>query len=51
MQTYFYQLADYIGTQISGNETYLAYLSAEDSNFVRFNKTPYDRPARSSRWG
>ncbi len=39
MQTYFYQLADFIGTQIRGNETYLAYLSAEDSNFVRFNQS------------
>ena len=39
MQTYFYQLADFIGTQIHGDETYLAYLSAEDSNFVRFNQT------------
>ena len=38
MQTYFYALADFIGTQIHGNETTLAYLSAEESNFVRFNK-------------
>jgi predicted Zn-dependent protease len=39
MQSYFYQLADFIGTRIQDNETYLAYLSAEDSNFVRFNKS------------
>ena len=39
MRTYFYQLADFIGTQIRANETWLAYLSAEDSSFVRFNKS------------
>ena len=39
MQTYFYQLADFIGTRIHANETWLAYLSAEDSNFVRFNRS------------
>ncbi|MBL0125007.1 MAG: TldE/PmbA family protein [Betaproteobacteria bacterium] len=38
MQTYFYQLADFIGTQTRSEETYLAYLSAEESNFVRFNQ-------------
>ena len=39
MQTYFYQLADFIDTRIRANETYLAYLSAEESNFVRFNQS------------
>ena len=39
MQTYFYQLADAIGTLLQAGETYLAYLSAEDSHFVRFNKS------------
>ncbi len=38
MQTYFHQLADFIGTQVRTGETYLAYLSAEESNFVRFNR-------------
>lgn len=38
MQTWFYALADFIDTQIHGNETTLAWLSAEESNFVRFNK-------------
>lgn len=38
MQTYFYQLADFIGTQTRSEETYLAYLSAEESSFVRFNQ-------------
>ncbi len=38
MQSYFYALADFIDKQIRANETTLAYLSAEESNFVRFNK-------------
>ena len=38
MQAYFYALADFITTQTKGGETTLAYLSAEESNFVRFNK-------------
>ncbi|MCY7386899.1 MAG: TldE/PmbA family protein, partial [Burkholderiales bacterium] len=38
MQTYFYTLADFITSQTRVDETTLAYLSAEDSNFVRFNK-------------
>lgn len=39
MQNYFYQLADFIGTRIRANETWLACLSAEDSSFVRFNQS------------
>ncbi len=38
MQTYFYQLADFTNTLLQGSEIYLACLSAEESNFVRFNK-------------
>lgn len=38
MQTYFYQLADFIGTRIQGTEAFLASLAAEESNFVRFNQ-------------
>ena len=38
MQAYFYALGDFINTQIHAYETTLAYLSAEESNFVRFNK-------------
>ncbi len=38
MQSYFYALADFVNTQLHANETTLAYLSAEESNFVRFNK-------------
>lgn len=39
MQSYFYELADAIGRELHADETYLAYLSAEDSDFVRFNKS------------
>ena len=38
MQTYFYELADFLGSQIQGNESFLANLSAEESQFVRFNR-------------
>ena len=38
MQSYFYALADFIDKQTHTNEITLAYLSAEESNFVRFNK-------------
>ena len=38
MQAYFYALGDFINAQIHAYETTLAYLSAEESNFVRFNK-------------
>lgn len=37
MQTYFYELADWIGTQLKTGETFLAWLSAEESDFIRFN--------------
>ncbi|HEX9392491.1 MAG TPA: metallopeptidase TldD-related protein [Usitatibacteraceae bacterium] len=39
MQTYFHQLADTLNTLLKAGETYLASLSAEESNFVRFNKS------------
>jgi predicted Zn-dependent protease len=37
MQTYFYQLADWLGTRLQSGEQYLAWLSAEESDFIRFN--------------
>lgn len=37
MQSYFYQLADYIETQLHPDEVSLCYLRAEDSDFVRCN--------------
>ena len=39
MQTYFHHLADYLQTLLHPGETWLASLSAEESNFVRFNKS------------
>ncbi|GAA4013245.1 TldD/PmbA family protein [Actimicrobium antarcticum] len=39
MQTYFYQLADLIGTQLQGSEQYQCWYSAEASDFVRFNRS------------
>ena len=39
MQTYFYQLADFITSLLTQNEIALTSLSAEESNFVRFNKS------------
>ena len=39
MQSYFYSLADYLQTLLQGDEVYLAWLAAEESDFVRFNKS------------
>lgn len=39
MQTYFYQLADWLGTRLQPGEQYLAWLSAEESDFIRFNQS------------
>ncbi len=39
MQTYFYELADFITSLLTQNEIALTALSAEESNFVRFNKS------------
>ena len=39
MQTYFYQLSDFVNSLLTKNETALTCLSAEESNFVRFNKS------------
>ena len=39
MQTYFYELADFIHAQTKSGEITLTSLSAEESNFVRFNKS------------
>jgi predicted Zn-dependent protease len=39
MQTYFYQLADYVQSLVHAGEVALSSLSAEESNFVRFNKS------------
>src|SRR5450756_1581037 len=39
MQTYFYEFADYLITLLKPGETYLAWLSAEESDFIRFNNS------------
>jgi len=37
VQTYFYETADYLQTLLRGDEVFTASLSAEESDFVRFN--------------
>jgi predicted Zn-dependent protease len=39
MQTYFYEFADYLDTLLKPGETCLAWLSAEESDFIRFNNS------------
>ena len=39
MKSYFFAIADYVQTLIATGEVSLANLSAEESNFVRFNKS------------
>lgn len=39
METYFNALADYLTKHLRGNEVFLANLSGEESDFVRFNRS------------
>ncbi|MBI3302066.1 MAG: TldE/PmbA family protein [Deltaproteobacteria bacterium] len=39
MQQYFYQLADYLTSLLHGEEVYTCTFAAEDSDFVRFNRS------------
>lgn len=39
MQDYFYRLADHLTTLLQGSESYLCSFDAEDSDFVRFNRS------------
>lgn len=39
MQEYFYQLADYLSSLLKQEEIYTCSFSAEDSDFVRFNRS------------
>lgn len=39
MQEYFYQLADFLSSLLRGHEVYVCTFSAEDSDFVRFNRS------------
>jgi predicted Zn-dependent protease len=45
MQDYFYTLADFIGKQLQSNEIYLCELTAEQSDFIRFNKGKVRQPS------
>ena len=38
MQTYFYELVDFVNARLSAEEVQLANFSAEESDFVRFNR-------------
>ncbi|MEB0137749.1 MULTISPECIES: metallopeptidase TldD-related protein [unclassified Undibacterium] len=44
MQEFFYQLADYVQTQLQDEEQSTCYLSAESSDFVRFNHSTIRQP-------
>ncbi|MDM8559847.1 metallopeptidase TldD-related protein [Candidatus Parabeggiatoa sp. HSG14] len=44
MQDYFYALADFIGTQLQSDEVYLCEFSAENSDFIRFNRGNVRQP-------
>lgn len=44
MQTYFHALADYLQNQLQGKEQYTCWFSAEDSDFVRFNRGAIRQP-------
>ncbi|RPI60040.1 MAG: TldE/PmbA family protein [Planctomycetaceae bacterium] len=39
MQEYFYEMADYVTSKLTGEEVFLAEYSSEDSDFVRFNRS------------
>src|SRR5881628_3150977 len=39
MQDYFYQLADHLASLLQGEEIYTCTFAAEDSDFVRFNRS------------
>lgn len=39
MRDYFFELADYVATRSGGGEVVLLWLSGEESDFVRFNRT------------
>lgn len=44
MQDYFYTLADFIDKQLQNQEVYLSRFSAEQSDFIRFNKGQVRQP-------
>jgi predicted Zn-dependent protease len=44
MQDYFYALADSIQTQLKGDEHFTCWYSAEDTDFIRFNRGAIRQP-------
>lgn len=44
MQAYFDEAAAFLGTCLRGNEQYKCWLSAEESDFVRFNRSAIRQP-------
>jgi predicted Zn-dependent protease len=44
MQGYFYELTEFVQNQIKGNEHFTCWFSAEDSDFVRFNRGAIRQP-------
>jgi predicted Zn-dependent protease len=44
MQDYFYELTEFLQNQIKGNEHFTCWFSAEDSDFVRFNRGAIRQP-------
>lgn len=44
MRDYFYDLAAFIGTCLQGSEQYRCWFAAEDSDFVRFNRSAIRQP-------
>lgn len=44
MQAYFYQLADYLQAQVTGQERFKCDFAAETSDFVRFNRGAIRQP-------
>jgi hypothetical protein len=45
MQDYFYTLADFIEQQLRHDEIYLCQLTAEKSDFIRFNRGKIRQPS------
>ena len=48
MQQHFNDLADFLTTQMKGNEICTSFLTAEDSDFVRFNHGQIRQPGSVS---
>ncbi len=51
MQTYFHEIADAIQTRLEGHEVFTCQFSAEDSDFVRFNKSAVRQAGSVTQYG